>query len=228
MSFLIEQRMYPSRFPRPSIEVENHDKDGFLIITSPWGTRDASRQVNQTMSEHYGSNLADPEATSPFGKLPGLSPAANSLRVACLMANNLIFEKFNKTLYTTGCEALLMARHQSEITWVQIGQPHLILVRGDALHLLQAGLDMTMDFPNKIPLAGKLLGVERPVELETKSLVVQKQDKFILLNRSTIPQSYFASPFNALDSSQLHRQLFDLAVADDPDQTFWLGVVTLG
>ena len=218
------QKTYPGEAHRPSVELEVFEKENVLIASTPWGSRDSSKQATQMIREYYGTAMTDPEATSPFARLPGLSTSANSLRAATFLANETIFQKYNKDNYTSGCELLILTFNNRELSWVQIGQPHLLLLRGGKFIPLQVALDLNLDYLSSSPLPGKLLGVDRQIELETKSFILQKNDLIVLLARSQIPAVFLSSTFNKPQASDLGQKLFELAVKDDPQMPFWISV----
>ena len=162
--------------------------------------------------------------TSPFARLPSLSAAENNLRAALLIANEFTFQKCNKESYASGAEALILHFHGPEVAWVQVGQPHLLLVRDGKLYPLQVALDLACDFKNSSPLPSKLVGLERTWDLEVRSLVLQDNDSLVLLARSFIPSSFFSHSYKG-DPTKTTETLFDLAVKDNNKLPFWLTIL---
>jgi hypothetical protein len=227
VSKTILQKTYPGQIARPSVEAVFYPNENLAVITTPWGSRDASVQLTQMVQNYYGSTLTDAEATSPYARLPGLSPVSNSLRGAVLLANEGLFDKFNKIMYTSACEALFLGFHKSELSWIQVGQPHLLLLRQGRLITLESAMDLNMDYPNSSPLPSRLLGVERQLEVQTKNLVTQKGDVLIILARTHVPGNFFVENLADKSAAAALETLFNLAVEKESDIPFWIGAVAL-
>ena len=58
-----------------------------------------------------------------------LSPQANNLRAAVMLANDVIYREENKNEYQSGAEVFVFSRNATEVSFVQIGQPHVFLHR---------------------------------------------------------------------------------------------------
>ncbi|MDZ4678777.1 MAG: hypothetical protein SGI74_14870 [Oligoflexia bacterium] len=227
MSKTILQKTYPGQIARPSVEAVYFHNENLAMITTPWGAKDASTQLCQMVQNYYGSTLTDPDATSAYARLPGLSPVANSLRGAILLANEGLFDKFNKTIYTSACEALFIGFNKSEVCWVQVGQPHLLLLRDGKLLTLESAIDLNLDYPNQSPLPSKLLGVERQIEIQTKNLVTQNGDILIMLARTHVPCDFFVENLMNQSGAQVLEILFNIAVAKENDVPFWISTISL-
>jgi hypothetical protein len=223
MSSLI-QKLYPGEFPRPSVEAEDYEGQGVLIAGTPWGTKDALKELNDMTREYFSASIADGEATSPFARLPGLSRSGNTLRIATMLANESVFQKFNREAYTTGCEALVMAFDRNELSWIQIGQPHLLLLRGNEIQPLSVAHDLSLDFEIATPLPTKLLGVERSVELETKSLALKDGDRLLMIARTALPKALFVVEPATMNSAKLLDAVFNAMAKSDARTPFWVGI----
>jgi len=227
MKFQISQKTYPGEFPRPTVNIEVHDDENLAIISTPWGSREGERFVRQILRDHYNLTLSDPEATSPFTKISSLSTQANCLRIAALLANESVFHKYNRTQYTTGCEILALSVNHAEITWIHFGQPHFLIFRDGNLQMIQGATDLAFQYNNEMPLPEKLIGIEKNIELETNSIVLQSGDKLVFLSRIVIPGSFFYEKIESRDDELICQKLFDLSVDQNPRDPFWICVLSL-
>jgi hypothetical protein len=223
MKMQLVQRIYPGNVPRPAPFVLEKPENKLIVVATPWGTNLAAENAAQSVAEYYALSKTDREATSPYAKLPGLSSLANSLRLSTLIANESIYKNFNANELSTACEMMALAIEGRELTWVQIGQPHLLVVRKGFLVPLEVALDLSTDFPNTAPLPSKLLGIDRQSEVETKSITVQSGDVLLLLARSFIPSSLFTLPFGNSSVNAVCDQVFQTVVRSNPEMPFWVG-----
>jgi hypothetical protein len=221
------QKTYPGKFPRPTVEMEVHSGQNMIIVTTPWGTREATRHVSELIRDFCAAALSDPEATSPFARLPGLSPTANNLRISALLANESVFRKFNGTRYEAACELLVLAVNNRELSWVQVGQPNLLLVRNGELEPLQVGHDLGFDYACPTPLAGRLMGLDKQLELESRSIITKPGDKLVLLSRSHISRDTYLPDYSGMSAEQIAGIIFDANAKNEPDLPFWVGAVAL-
>ena len=218
------QKTYPGEFPRPNVETSVHEIENLVVAGTSWGNHDALKYLNDTVKDFLAASIGDHEATSPFARLPSLSAAENNLRSAVLVANDSIWQKCNKEVYTSSCEAMIIHTHNSEMAWIQIGQPHLLLVRGGRLFPLEVAMDLSIDYKNSTPLPSRLIGLERAWDLEVKSMALGEDDALILLARSLIPPTFFTQSYDPKQPEKIVDDLFELAVQDDQKTPFWLSL----
>jgi len=219
------QKTYPGEFPRPSAEtVLIEDKDLFVVGT-PWGSKDAFKELVQNFRDIFSTSMTDGEATSPFPVLPQLSALGNRLRAAILHSNEQIFRKLNQDAYSSACETLVLAFNRTEMTWIQVGQPHLFLLRQGNVSPLQMALDLSADYLNPTPLPSRLLGVDRQIDIEVKPMNLQAGDKILVLARSTVPGSLYGSALVTETNELAAEQVFNNLVSADSKPPFWVGVL---
>jgi len=214
--------MYPGEIPRPTVDLIVHSDQDALIAGTPWGSGEALKLLSDTVREFLSISIGDQETTSPFAKLPGLSSLENNLRTAILIANDKIFQRCNKETYSSSCEALILHNQNSQVAWVQIGQPHILLLRKGKLFPLQVTVDLSVDFNVPSPLPSRLIGLERAWDLEVRSLVLADEDSLILLARSLIPPAFFNQKLSDDSPEKTIEILFEAAVADNPKAPFWV------
>lgn len=212
--------------PRPEIYCE---VSGSLLITAtPWGPRNSAKKVIQVIKDFHLSLQEDGEATSPFSMLTSLSPLANNLRNAVLLANDAIFNDVNKNEYISGVEVFVMAHNSTEIAWAQIGFPFVLLDRPQrSLLPLGSQLDLSLEFSSfqniLSPLPQKLLGIDLKLDFEMHSIRPSTHDQFLLLSRSGIPGQIYDLPPGDRTLEQISQMLSN----DSPELPFWLGIVNL-
>ncbi len=226
MNRRIHQRTYPGQIHTPSVEIESFENENLILATIPWGSRDVSKTASRALRDFMSSTINDLEITSPFTKLPGLSPTANSIRIGTLVANDAIYQKFNKDHYTSACEILCLAFNNDELNWIQVGQPHLLLFRAGQFHTLSFSPDLSFDYELETPLPGRLLGVSNHIELESKSLKLKEGDKVVLISRTTIPETIFSKKFSNLNSGEeILEKLFDFTAKAQTEKAFVIAVI---
>ena len=224
MNQVFYERSYPGEIARPSVEMIKGPGGKFLMAATSWGNKEVLKEISQSFSESLTAGMTDREATSPFIHLPTLSPLANGLRGATILANEKAYKNCNSNAYSSACEALVLAFDGPEMAWVQIGQPHLLLVRGGHLVPLEVGIDLGMDYGMPAPLPSRLLGINPDLDVVVKSAVIKPDDKMIMLARSTIPSDFFTQDLSQ-GSQEILAKLFEVAVNEDGRQPFWISVI---
>jgi hypothetical protein len=226
MSFI--ERSYSGKISRPTPEIEIADDGSFGVIATPWGHRQSGRRAIDILRDYTLSARQDLEATSPFQKLSCLSPLANSLRVAVMLANDSIYREENRAEYTAGVEVLVFARANNEMAFAQVGAPHFLLSRPGLPWLpLSVQIDLSTEFSRAedmlAPLPQNLIGLHSTTNMNVGSFKTQPGDRLVFLSHSVV-----SHPLNALSyegaevtavSAQLSKQY--------PDLPFWLGIFEL-
>jgi hypothetical protein len=227
MSF--EHRIYnPAKLvlPRPEIYF---DPDGhFLIVVTPWGPRSAAKQAIETILEYTTSSRSDEEITSPFQRLSHLSTTANNLRTAALLANDMIYERENKSEYRLGLELFLASFEGPEVVWVQIGQPHVCLARADQpIMPLSMSLDLSAELGDSkqllAPLPSQVFGLDPNPNLVINSFRPRPGDQLILLNSAWLPSALYVDHSGERQVDEISKLMHE----SEPDRPFWVGVWTL-
>lgn len=224
----LQERSYSGKLFRPSPEIHIEEDGSVGIIATPWGNRQGARRVIETLNDFIQSSRNDMEATSPFQKLSCLSPLANTLRVATMLANDALYREENRNEYTSGVELLLFSMKDGELSWVQIGQPNLYLFRKNAGILsLGANLDMTAELtpPSAIlpPLPSSLLGLYSTSNFSVQSFRPLPGDHLLLLSRTYTPSSLHNLHNENISLGHVSTLLSQSA----PELPFWLGHLDL-
>lgn len=223
----LQDRSFSGKTIRPSPEVRIEDDGSFGVIATPWGPRSTVKRVTEALSDFILSAKTDMENTSPFQVLTCLSPLANTLRAGIMLANDIIYREENKSEYQSGVELLVFTRNSTEIAFVQIGQPHVILNRtsrpGSPMIPIGVQLDLSMEWSvgKKIlsPLPHDLLGLYTTSNFQVMMFRPMPGDELIFLSRTELPPSLLQTP----PSERTLESLSRILAKDDPDQPFWLG-----
>jgi hypothetical protein len=220
-------RTYAGIVPRPATEILLRERENAIIVGTPWGNREALDQAAKTISEFLESVASDPEATSPFPRLGSLSQNSNTVRISTFLANEATYQKCNSGRLTSACELLLLAFAGSELSWIQVGQPHLLLIRDGRLEALGISPDLSMDYKVASPLPIRLLGTERQLDLEVKSIMIHPGDFFIFLNRSTVPRAAYTIDYSQLSAKKALDKIYDICVQENADTPFSASALTI-
>lgn len=213
---------------RPLPEIYFSESDQLLLVVTPWGPRSSSQRVIQIMSEYFRAARQDREVTSPFERQTCLSPIENDLRIATLLANDLIYREENNQEFISGAEVFAIAMNENELAYLQVGFPSILLARTNCnVQPLSAGMDLAFDLhPGRSlpPLPAKVLGVDPTLNLVVGGFRHQKNDQIFLLSANSLPAEVFHHEFtqtNALES------LCETIVRHNPSEPFWAGVIQL-
>lgn len=225
---MIEERSYSGKLFRPKPEVHIEEDGSLGIIVTPWGPRSSAKRVIDLLKDYIQSARQDMEATSPFQLLTCLSPLANNLRVAMLLANDTLYREENKAEYMTGVEVLVFAHQMGELAYAQVGYPHLFLARPSLPWIplsVQIDLATEMSQPPDLlaPLPQNLIGLHTTTNANISSFKTQPKDKLVLLSHSVVSHPLFTLSF---DRAKLDSISDSLAV-EYPELPFWLGIVEL-
>lgn len=153
---------------------------------------------------------------------------ANNLRVAVMLANDMIYREENRNEYRAGIELLAVARNERECVWVQIGQPHVMLDRGH-LDLISLGASNDLSVQHSTersvmpPLPQNLLGAASTSNFMVQSLSLQEGDRLILLGRTLVPPALLVTPAVERDLANMSS----LLARHSAEMPFWLGVLEL-
>lgn len=213
-----------TRYPKPEIIFDPGSK--FLLVATSWGSPEAGRRTARAVADYFLSSRNDEDATSPFRRLEHLSTTANNLRIAGLVASEMLYREENKTEYRCGIELFAACQYEQELSFVQVGQPSVILSRpGQGLVSISTRLGLSgeistpgVDLP---PLPSQLLGVNSEPDITVLSFRPQKGDQILLLNRSWIPAQLLGLPVEGLSIESAAASI------SSEERPYWLGLWTL-
>ncbi len=221
----IQDRSYSGRTFRPRPEIHVEENGQLLIVATPWGSRSGAKKVIECIRDFYLSARNDQEVTSPFQMLTCLSPAANNLRVAIMLANDMLYREDNKAEYVSGVELFVASRVDQEFVWAQVGHPQVFLKRSKQAPVVLGGsLDLSMNLSGPetmAPLPQSLLGLTTTSNFSVQFFRPQQGDQILLLSRSRVAPQIFTLPSFSLE------KLSDSLVKDSPEMAFWMGLVQI-
>lgn len=228
MGLKFEERPYSGKTFRPRPEIHLDPQTNTLIVATPWGTRSAARKVIDRMTDYLSLARDDKEATSPLQRLSCLSDQANNLRVAALLANEVLYREDNKTEYKSGVELFAASLNDDELVWLQAGNPQILLGRnGRTLLPLGSQIDLAFDMSEGSnllpPLPSQLLGLDSTLNLNINSFRARPGDRVVLLSHSHLPENLFHLRGNDATLDGMTKTL----ATSHPDLAFWLGVLTI-
>jgi hypothetical protein len=224
---MFQHRSYSGRLFRPRPEIYHSGDNKFLIIATPWGSRDAARKTIEVANDYLSGFFRDPEATSPFPKLSNLSDSANAIRVAALLANDALYKSENKEEYKVGVELFIAVLDGEEVSYLQAGLPQVVLVRAGRTPL-PIGVNFDLAVENQMelkmhPLPDEYIGVNPVPYLHIQSFKRQREDQLVLVSHSWIPRGLYELGKSPVDTDKITRAL----ARESADQPFWVGVWNL-
>lgn len=226
MSF--QERSYGGKIFRPRPEFFMADDGSFGVIATPWGNQASAQRAIEILRDFILSARQDREATSPFQKLTCLTPLANNLRVALMLANDSLYREENKSEYTAGVEVFVFAHAQGELAYAQVGSPQFLVAReGMPWIPVSVQIDMATELsvhPELLaPLPQNLIGLHTTTNMNVASIRTQPHDRLVFLSHSVI-----SHPLFGLSHAQTNIESISSTLANQfPDQPFWVGVLDL-
>ena len=223
-----DRRSYGGKFFRPAPQIHEGEGLPLVIVSTAWGSQDSAGRVIDKMLEYLQLAEKDGEVTAPFPRMTCLTTAGNNLRIAALLANSMLYKDENQQEYNTGCELFACFYSDNEVTWIQVGQPNIVLCRnGESPMPLGSFPDLVLDYEKNetalSPLPSNLLGMENSLNLNINSYRPAEGDQLFLISRSRIPAKLFT-----MQSEKLNLDLVSRTLAEDrQDQPFWLGSISL-
>lgn len=179
-------------FKFPQTQVVSLLNDKLILFVRSWNGPDAVQKVVDEVNHYLSSADADMEVTTPFEFVENLSHYANKVRIAMMLANEVLYITENTERYSQGFEVALVYRNQRELVWSAIGRFQIIAHNTSQVFPLSDG-GRFLDGEVLLPVA--LLGIGRDPDLRCGSLSIKD------LNKIEIKSSY------ADDSSWWHAEI---------------------
>lgn len=222
------ERSYSGKIFRPRPEIHFSEDTRLLVVATPWGARTGAKKAVEIIVDYYTSSLQDLEATSPFEKLSCLSPVANSLRIATLLANDRLYREENKNEFTVGVELFIAAIDRYDIVFIQVGHPNILLARyGRGLIPLGSHIDLALDISgtNKVlpPLPSQFIGLDPNANMTIGSFRPQTNDQIILISRSAMSDRVYLLSQHDWTLEGVAKSLSE----NHSELAFWTGMLTL-
>jgi hypothetical protein len=208
-------RTKDAKYPTPKISFE--EKDNLLIAVWAWGSADSGQKALDIIKDYYLSARTDMEATSPFPISPDMSLPANHLRIAVMLANDIIAKENNSEEYTSGIEVFCACKNQKEINIVQVGGPSLLSIRDQkspSTYFQQHHLGHEFNFKIDSPLPMDMIGIKTKKNIVCKSIRSNDNESLVLLQRDYTPK--FDKNVNNLDKIE------SFLIKENKDLPFWI------
>ena len=238
MDLKFEERPYAGNSFRPQPEILLDPQAQLLIVATPWGARSAATKVIGRMTDYLSLARTDNEATSPFERLSCLSTQANNLRVAALLANEILYREDNQNEYNSGVELFAAIVDDNELVWLQAGNPQILLSRkGRSLLPLGSQIDLAYDLSEGTELLpalpAQLLGLDLSLNLNINSFRARPGDQLVLLSHSLLPDFLFSQELKSsqkiAENAPLSLEPLSRSLARAcPNLAFWLGILSVG
>lgn len=216
------ERSYSTKIyrPKPTVSISSDEKT--VIVATSWTIQEHAQKVISEVTQFLDSSFADVEVTSPFEYLPQLSKISNSLRIALLIANDVIYRVENRSELTAAVEVCILHKYQNQIFYAQVGQPQIFLQSADqSLQPVTAGVDLRSP-----PLPRDLLGLEIRPQIQMGQFEVSSEDRVVLLSSSFISPEFL----KAAVRSSLSEELQDYTkrmVQTLSQEPFWISLLEI-
>ncbi len=223
----LQHRSYGGKIfrPRPLI----HEEDHLVVIATCWGPGDQTQGMVNDVVKSVTAAMGDVEATSHFEYLTCLSDQANFLRIATLLANENIFRGENNAEFISGYELTVILRHQNQLSWAQVGGPHLLIRRqGGLLMPLTTQLDASSEVlasPSLAPLPQWLLGLDSTCQVNCGDVKFDGKDQLVLASSNHLAKALFTE--TSVENLTLEK-VTKWIIQENPERPFWLGLLPLG
>ena len=222
----LQERTYGGTTFRPTPEIYLEKNGQLMIIATPWGTRASAKSAIRQITDYVLSSNDDPEATSPFSLISTLSPAANNIRVAMMLANDAIYHEFNKNEYLTALEMTIITKSENQLCIAHVGHPSIFISRqGMDLQNIATHADLSYNYSStkKLPpLPAEFIGIYPTSNMKIQVIQAMPTDQLVFLSRSHVPNAFYAK-----GSDCSLEQLTDTLVIDDSNEPFWVGRLEL-
>jgi hypothetical protein len=216
---MFEQRSYSGESFRPKPLIEQPDQDTLVVLT-PWGPSEFAAQAMGSIRDFLEMSK-EAEATVVGSINQALSPFANRMRSAAVMANENLYLHANKNEYVAAVEFVAVSREVDRVSWVHIGSPHLFLHNSMGMQPLCYSLDWAWQINQQSPLLCQGLGLDRSVNLNCGSYKITEPSNIIMIGRSVVPSALYQ-----MQNPDL-QNLSKLLIEDNSNLPFWLGVLSL-
>ena len=182
---MFQEKQYRGKHSKyPTIHSDINEDQKLAIFTCTWGNQDATNRVVSTIKDYYLSARMDDEFTPPFPLQKDLSLAANHLRISVMLANDNLYNEFNKEELMALTEILVIAVKDRELNVIQCGGPNLLCKKhhsGISTYVNSHHLGHEFDASKKYPLPSNFIGGEVKKTVHYHRFRYDKKDTYYLL-----------------------------------------------
>lgn len=219
----IEERNYNTKQFRPAPKIYKSNEMDLITIITSWGEGGLTENINNEISKFIFAAQGDFEATSPFEFNSALSKDSNNLRMATLIANDMIYRSENRDDLRTCYEMIVLFKKKNQLSWVQVGNPNLVLLR-DLVTPLSFSPPPGESCEGKvISLPNQFFGTEMHCYFQVGTIEIKENDKLLLFTENKL------SPENwSLGASDWNLNTFvKNQIKFDNENPFWMSIVSL-
>lgn len=218
----IVDRSYSSKMYRPKPVISLLSGDKTVIVATSWTQQEHAQKVIHEVTQYLDSSFADVEVTSPFEYLPQLAKPANNLRIALLIANDILYRVENRSEFTAAVEVSILHQAQNQIFYAQVGQPQIFLQRGDfSVQPISVSVDLKSP-----PLPKDLLGFDLRPQIQMGQFEVQNEDRVILLSSSYVSPEFFNKSSRSSINNEIQDYTKKIAQAWS-QEPFWISLLEI-
>lgn len=219
----IEERNYSSKQFRPAPKVFKSQELDLLTIVTAWGEGNSTESISNEVSKFLFAAQGDFEATSPFEFNSALSKDSNSLRMATLISNDMVYRSENKDDIRSCYEMIVLFKNKNQLSWVQVGNPNLILLRDTLIPLSFTPPSIESVNLRSIALPSQFFGTEMHCYFQIGTIELKENDKLLLFTENKLSAENWALPpvdwnLNSFIKNQIKF---------NSDNPFWMGLINL-
>lgn len=222
----LEERSYSTKSLRPRPFVHSEEDGSLLVIATSWGQPEHAQLVTEEVVKYVNAAKSDVEVTSPFEFMTCLTDEVNYLRIALLIANDILYRGENRSEYFSGVEVLVFFKRGNQLSWAQVGSPNVFLKRSErSLQPLSVVREMSEELftngPLMPPMPANLLGLDPTCYIQCGHTTIGSNDQVVLLAGPTVPKTLW----NMDTTSKSLQKLSDKIIQEEPESPFWLGLL---
>lgn len=236
---ILNERSYGGKLFRPRPELHISENSSLVIIATPWGDPQVATDFISTVTSHFRSQSDDTDENISAIHIEGLNFNEALLRKTLYKAHDELLEKYNDQILSAGVEALCFLKNGNNLSWFKVGAPFFALLRGPSILPLNHPIDFSFDYsienhnkalrapgkeplpaPPFAPLPKNLIGTHEQLYVESGSLRLHPEDRFLFISRSYVPADFFK-----IDPSEITLDSATLALAREQEELpFWIAL----
>lgn len=167
-----ESRSFNGDQKIPSTKIIQTLNDQLIICIRSWNSQDANQKIADEITHYLSSLDADLDITTPFDFIENLSFLANKVRVAVLLANDLIYGTDNKEIYQQGAEIAIFLTKGKELIWSCVGR-FSIQAEEDSSQFISI-YDSGVFLNDRVVMPQELLGLYKSPQIQVGSMTTDK------------------------------------------------------
>lgn len=214
----LESRSYnPGQIFRPRPYILSRPESQLLILATSWTTQGEAEKAARLILEQV-EQTEGTDATSIVSKDAPNAEAGSKLKSALQVTSQFIYKQENLKQARLLIEALVIQRQGQLISWAQVGQPNLYLIRKGRVAPLAVGSDLSVFDPALPPLAMAGLGLTQQTNVQTGSARMLAGDQLLFLAQS------FESAWPRWSENPSFEALAQSLIESQSDLPFWCGL----